>query len=740
MEEQARRWQLSSENNSVIFNTTTIFVAAYMAAIGAAEALRVFAGAIPSAICHALLVVLLLNQYVMRDQTPYRRILPVLALVPLLSILGLALPLKQVPQIYWYAMIGVPFLVAIALTARLLGLSTARLGLRPRSWLLQLLIACSGLPLSMAAFRLSPLKPLITTLGWRDVVIGVVILIVFTAFAEEMLFRGLLQQVAGELFGSSGVLWSSCFFAIAYIGSRSPSYILFIGLVGLFFSWCVRRTGSIWGVILAHGLINVGMVFVWPFVDARLSQPAIVRITATTQLVLWLLVALGLGLGALVVLQWVNRQAGALHVGHGRARQGARLLAETTPEGGSATPPSGSHGQASPDPGEPRRKPDPAEGRDQTRSPEIERTIAELNQRIEDAERKRAALVARIHALERQQGTPARTESAAPVSREWRQWRFSVSQLLIAIALGLAILGLIDYLIKGDSIPLLLESEAVPAGSAPAGVVQPTGGAAIPTAAILTNRPAGGTGLLDTATPLSSPLPTPAAPGSGPVAQESISAESAPAPIEPTAPVSAPTVARSLPTSGSPAATEMPGPTAGPPTAAEVLRQVAAAEAALRTGQLEGTIDYGNGTRSSAQVRFDLGADGGVPRLHIVTTYQSASGTQTVERITIGDKAWQRQPGGEWTTIAEQEGAWGQVQTFLPHAASITSAETDSSTGPALLHWYDAVHDADMTLQVDLATGVPRELRQVTRGTGLALTVIYSGWNTPVEINPPAGT
>jgi hypothetical protein len=170
-----------------------------------------------------------------------------------------------------------------------------------------------------------------------------------------------------------------------------------------------------------------------------------------------------------------------------------------------------------------------------------------------------------------------------------------------------------------------------------------------------------------------------------------------------------------------------------------VLQQVAAAEAALRTGQLEATIDYGNGTRSAAQVRFDLGDTGRVPRLHIITTYQSATGTQTLERITIGDKAWQRQPNGPWTAIAEQEGAWGQVQTFLPHAASVSNPESVSGTNPVVLRWYGADRDTEVTLSVDPATGVPRELRQVGRTTGQVLTVTYSGWNTAVEITPPQG-
>jgi hypothetical protein len=166
---------------------------------------------------------------------------------------------------------------------------------------------------------------------------------------------------------------------------------------------------------------------------------------------------------------------------------------------------------------------------------------------------------------------------------------------------------------------------------------------------------------------------------------------------------------------------------------------VAAAEATLRTGELEATIDYGGGSRAAARVRFDLGDAQHVPRLHMITTYQSATGRQTSERITIGDQSWQRQPDGQWMTVVEQEGAWGQVQNFLPHAAPVTNAEI-ASHDPTILYWYDSGLDADITLRIDPSTGAPHELRQVPRHRGVGLSVTYSGWNNPVDIAPPVGS
>jgi membrane protease YdiL (CAAX protease family) len=60
------------------------------------------------------------------------------------------------------------------------------------------------------------------------------------------------------------MLYSSILFATMYIGSLSLSYVIFMGLVGLFFSWCVYRTASLWGVTLAHGVMMAGMLLVWP--------------------------------------------------------------------------------------------------------------------------------------------------------------------------------------------------------------------------------------------------------------------------------------------------------------------------------------------------------------------------------------------------------------------------------------------------------------------------------------------
>jgi hypothetical protein len=191
-----------------------------------------------------------------------------------------------------------------------------------------------------------------------------------------------------------------------------------------------------------------------------------------------------------------------------------------------------------------------------------------------------------------------------------------------------------------------------------------------------------------------------------------------------------------------PAGTQVVGatPLAAQPAVEAVIKQVARAETALRTGQLEATMDYGQGPRSAVQIQFDLG-DGQKPlRFHSVATYMSTAGDQVVERITIGEQSWERKATSTWVAQAAEESPLAQLQTFLPQADMISDATIAKDAHGLILRWYDARRAADMTLLVDPASATPHELRQEAHLTGVVLQVTYSGWNTPVVITPPSAS
>ncbi len=260
-------------------SSPAVMVSTYIAAIAGAETAVVFLGSVPGMIAHGILLILLFSHYIMLSLTSspsdhhlagagkLGQALPVLSLFPLLRILSLAMPIKSIPEIYWNALVGIPVLIAIGLTARLLGWSPRDLGLASRMWPWQLLIALSGIPLSLAVYIAMGSPPLAPAVNSRDAMIGAAILIIFGGVMEEILFRGLLQRVTSEVFGAWGMVWTSVLFALMYLGSLSAPVVVLMGLIGLFFGWCVERTGSTWGVILAHSLTLIGIFYVLPYVS-----------------------------------------------------------------------------------------------------------------------------------------------------------------------------------------------------------------------------------------------------------------------------------------------------------------------------------------------------------------------------------------------------------------------------------------------------------------------------------------
>jgi hypothetical protein len=168
-----------------------------------------------------------------------------------------------------------------------------------------------------------------------------------------------------------------------------------------------------------------------------------------------------------------------------------------------------------------------------------------------------------------------------------------------------------------------------------------------------------------------------------------------------------------------------------------MLRRVAAAEAALRGGQIEARISNADGTAAWAQIRFDFGDATKPPAFHITSTYTGTASVQKVERITIGERSWERSPDGHWSTRPAREGIADQVRVFLPHAEFVANANLEQNSTAAVLRWHTSATDSNFTLVVDPSTGTPRELQQDTSPTGSVRVVTYSLWNTAVDITAP---
>lgn len=247
------------------FPSAPYTAAAYFVGIVVAEALVASGATVVGLVCHAVVLFASVNAYVLASLRGGGRgaSVHVLGLVPLLRILSLALPVSTVREVYWYALVGTPLLVAIALAARAADAKTLALG----SSRAQAAVAVTGLPLSLVAFSILRPDPLVESFTWSAFLAAGAMLLVFTGFVEEVLFRGLVQGAFLELFGQPrAIALTSAFFAAVYLGSRSALYVAFMGFVGLVFGWAAATTRALVGVSVAHGLLTVGAILVWPLI------------------------------------------------------------------------------------------------------------------------------------------------------------------------------------------------------------------------------------------------------------------------------------------------------------------------------------------------------------------------------------------------------------------------------------------------------------------------------------------
>jgi len=237
----------------------------YLALITLAEMVTTFVNPRAGLVLHSALLIVLLVHSALTAGDPYHRLLLALVLAPLTRMLSLCLPLVNFPQLYWYLIISIPLGVATVLAARLLGFSRAQLALTLRRFPLQLLVALTGITFGLVEYRILRPDALIDDLTWRNFLVSGVILMVCTGFAEEVIFRGIIQRASIQALGRFGLLYGAILFAVLHIGYASALDVVFVFLIALLFGWIVEATGSLAGVTVAHGLTNIVLFLVVPF-------------------------------------------------------------------------------------------------------------------------------------------------------------------------------------------------------------------------------------------------------------------------------------------------------------------------------------------------------------------------------------------------------------------------------------------------------------------------------------------
>ncbi len=245
----------------------------YLLAVTIAEVITIFIQPLWGIVCHAVILAALIVHSAVVDKHLSRQLLLSLALVPLVRIISLSVPLAGIPQLLLYPIVYVPLLVSALVVVRILGYGRNEVGLNFKLPPVQLGVVLSGLLFGWLEYQILRPEAMVAQFTWLEVLPMALILLVFTGFAEEFIFRGVLQRSAVEMFGGwRGIIYISLLFAVLHlihypaVGlGRILMDITFVFVVAIFFGWAVKKTGSLFGVTLAHGITNIVLFLIAPF-------------------------------------------------------------------------------------------------------------------------------------------------------------------------------------------------------------------------------------------------------------------------------------------------------------------------------------------------------------------------------------------------------------------------------------------------------------------------------------------
>jgi uncharacterized protein len=247
----------------------------YLVAFAGAEFITYYVSIFSGIILHfAILLGLIVHSSVTRDEG-LRGLWLALGLVPLTRIIGLTMPIAEISEIYLCMIMAMPiFLSAVAVTLNLKYSLDDDIGLNGRKIFIQSIVAIAGAALGFVDYIILKPEALISELTIQTMVIPAFILLVATGFIDELVFRGVLQRAAHRL-GSWGWVYIAIVYSILQIGQGSVVYVVFVFLVAIFFGWIVKKTGSIIGVSLSHGLLNIALYLVLPHLGLNLTIPGL---------------------------------------------------------------------------------------------------------------------------------------------------------------------------------------------------------------------------------------------------------------------------------------------------------------------------------------------------------------------------------------------------------------------------------------------------------------------------------
>lgn len=244
----------------------SIILISYLLILIGAEVVTTYTNVEVGLLLHTFILFGLLINSSLSTNYSFANVLRSMMALPMIRIVGLSIPILNIPALYWFPIISIPLFAASVVIIRAQKLTLKSVGLVWGKLPLQIMVALTGVVLGLIEYLILSPDPLIPVFNPYYLLLGTSFIIISTGLAEELLFRGIIQKNVENIMGGlMSAFYVSLLFTSLHIGWESMLDLIFVFSVSMFYGFVFYKTRSIFGITLSHGISNSFLFLVFPF-------------------------------------------------------------------------------------------------------------------------------------------------------------------------------------------------------------------------------------------------------------------------------------------------------------------------------------------------------------------------------------------------------------------------------------------------------------------------------------------